>query len=140
MLTGLAGGANIAHNLTGGTGGMYPTVDPEWMVQENPQVIFTWSSPGGYSVTNDTQMSDLWNKIIGAPELSHVDAVKDDKVYLLITEITSRPRWFVGLAYLAKWSHPDLFEVMDPEDIHREYLEKFQGKGYQGIFVDPQET
>jgi iron complex transport system substrate-binding protein len=138
MLCGLAGGENIAHNLTGGTGGMYPTVDPEWVVQENPEVIFTWSSPGGYSVDNDTEMRELWTKIVDAPELAEVDAAKDKQVHLMTTEVTSRPRWFVGLAYLAKWFYPDQFEDLDPEAVHKEYLEKFQGVGYQGTFVYPE--
>lgn len=137
MLCGLAGGVNIVHNLTGGTGGMYPTVDPEWVVKENPEIIFTWSSPGGYSVTNDTSMKDLWTSIVKAPELSQVNAAKNEKIYLMTTEITSRPRWFVGLAYLAKWFNPDQFADLDPEAIHKEYLEKFQGVGYQGTFVYP---
>lgn len=137
MLCGLAGGSNIVHNLTGGTGGMYPTVDPEWVVKENPEIIFTWSSPGGYSVTNDTQMKELWTSIAKAPELSQVDAAKNERIYLMTTEITSRPRWFVGLAYLAKWMHPDLFKDLDPEAIHKKYLEKYQGVNYQGSFVYP---
>ena len=137
MLCGLAGGVNMVHNLTGGTGGMYPTVDPEWVVKGNPEIIFTWSSPGGYSVTNDTLMKDLWTSIAKAPELSQVNAVKNEKIYLTTTEITSRPRWFVGLAYLAKWFNPDQFADLDPEAIHKEYLEKFQGVGYQGTFVYP---
>jgi len=137
MLCGLAGGENIAHDLTGGTGGMYPTVDPEWVVGENPQIIFTWSSPGGYSLANDTAMRELWTKIVQAPELSRVDAAKDERVHLMTTEITSRPRWFVGLSYLAKWFYPEKFLDLDPEAIHKEYLERFQGLEYQGIFVYP---
>jgi iron complex transport system substrate-binding protein len=137
MLGGLAGGVNIAHNLTGGTGGMYPTVDLEWVVIENPQIIFTWGSPGGYYATNETEMKDLWTSIVDSNELSQVSAAKDKRVYLMTTEIASRPRWFVGLAYLAKWFNPDQFEDLDPEAIHKEYLEKFQGVGYQGIFVYP---
>ncbi|MDQ1312952.1 MAG: iron complex transport system substrate-binding protein [Euryarchaeota archaeon] len=137
MLCGLAGGENIAHDLTGGTGGMYPTVDPEWVVGENPQIIFTWSSPGGYSPANDTAMRELWTKIVQAPELSRVDAAKDERVHLMTTEITSRPRWFVGLSYLAKWFYPEKFPDLDPEAIHKEYLERFQGLKYQGIFVYP---
>ncbi|HQJ62849.1 MAG TPA: ABC transporter substrate-binding protein, partial [Methanothrix soehngenii] len=119
MLCGLAGGENIAHDLTGGTGGMYPTVDPEWVVGENPQIIFTWSSPGGYSLANDTAMRELWTKIVQAPELSRVDAAKDERVHLMTTEITSRPRWFVGLSYLAKWFYPEKFLDLDPEAIHK---------------------
>jgi iron complex transport system substrate-binding protein len=82
-------------------------------------------------------MKDLWTSIAEAPELSQVNAAKNEKIYLMTTEITSRPRWFVGLAYLAKWFNPDQFESLDPEAIHKEYLEKFQGVGYQGTFVYP---
>jgi len=116
---------------------MYPTVDPEWVVGENPQIIFTWSSPGGYSLANDSAMRELWTKIVQAPELSRVDAAKDERVHLMTTEITSRPRWFVGLSYLAKWFYPEKFLDLDPEAIHKEYLERFQGLEYQGIFVYP---
>lgn len=116
---------------------MYPTVDPEWVVGENPQIIFTWSSPGGYSLANDSAMRELWTKIVQAPELSRVDAAKDERVHLMTTEITSRPRWFVGLSYLAKWFYPEKFLDLDPEAIHKEYLERFQGREYQGIFVYP---
>ena len=137
MLCGLAGGVNIAHNLTGGTGGMYPTVDLEWVVIENPQIIFTWGSPGGYYATNETEMTQLWTSIVDSKELSQVSAAKDKRVYLMTTEIASRPRWFVGLSYLAKWFNPDQFADLDPEAIHKEYLEKFQGVGYQGAFVYP---
>lgn len=137
MLCGLAGGMNIAHDLKGGTGGMYPTVDPEWVIKEDPEIIFTWSSPGGYSVSNDTEMMNVWESIVESPELSQVSAVKNKKVYLLTTEITSRPRWFVGLAYLAKWFYPDNFEDLDPEAIHKEYLERYQKVKYQGMFVYP---
>ncbi|MDH7597228.1 MAG: ABC transporter substrate-binding protein [Methanothrix sp.] len=137
MLCGLAGGRNIAHDLKGGTGGMYPTVDPEWVIKENPEIIFTWSSPGGYTVSNDTEMMNVWNSIVKSPELSQVSAVKNNRVYLLTTEITSRPRWFVGLAYLAKWFYPDNFKDLDPEAIHKEYLEKYQKVRYQGVFTYP---
>ncbi|NPU87838.1 ABC transporter substrate-binding protein [Methanothrix sp.] len=140
MLCGLAGGRNIAHDLKGGTGGMYPTVDPEWVIKEDPEIIFTWSSPGGYSVLNDTDMVNVWNSIVKSPELSQVSAVKNNRVYLLTTEITSRPRWFVGLAYLAKWFYPDYFKDLDPEAIHEEYLERYQKVKYQGTFVYPTQT
>lgn len=137
MLCGLAGGRNIAHELKGGTGGMYPAVDPEWVIKEDPEIIFTWSSPGGYTVSNDTEMRNVWNSIVKSPELSQVSAVKNKRVYLLTTDVTSRPRWFVGLAYLAKWFYPENFKDLDPEEIHKEYLERYQNVRYQGVFVYP---
>jgi iron complex transport system substrate-binding protein len=46
---------------------------------------------------------------------------------------------FMGIGYLAKWFHPDLFEDLDPKAIHQEYLTEFQGLDYKleehGTFV-----
>lgn len=59
------------------------------MVQENTQIIFAWSSPGGYSQSNDTAMRELWTEIVQAPELSQVEAAKDQRVHLMTTEIAA---------------------------------------------------
>lgn len=43
---------------------------------------------------------------------------------------------------MAKWFHPDLFKDLDPQEIHEEYLTKFQGLNYdldkQDVFVYPE--
>jgi iron complex transport system substrate-binding protein len=137
MLCVMAGGINIAADLKGGTGGMYPTVDPEWVIEQNPEIMFKWSSPGGYNVEDTSKMKELWEEIVNRPELANVAAIKEEKVFLLTTDITSRPKYFVSFAYLAKWFHPELFDDLDPEAIHKEYLERFQGMPYQGVYVYP---
>lgn len=47
----------------------------------------------------------------------------------------------ICIAYWAKWFHPDLFEDLDPEAIHKEYLDRFQRIDYNidegGGFVYP---
>lgn len=139
MLCNKAGGINVAADLRGGTGGMYPEIDPEWLIVANPEAIFQWSSPGGYNVDDPSKMEEEWKRIISIPELADVTAIKDHRVLLLTTEITSRPCWFVSLAYLAKFLHPDIFEDLDPQAIHQEYLTRFQGLEYsldqRGVFV-----
>jgi len=50
MLCLKAGGKNIAADLRGGTGGMYPEVDSEWLIMADSEVMFQWSAPGGYNV------------------------------------------------------------------------------------------
>ena len=137
MLCVKAGGINIAEDLRGGTGGMYPTVDPEWVIEQNPEIMFRWSSPGGYNIDDTSKMKEMWEGIVNRPELANVAAIKEGKVYLLTTDITSRPKYFVSLAYMAKRFQPELFEDLDPEAIHREYLERFQGMPYRGVYVYP---
>ncbi len=141
MLCLKAGGMNVATDLRGGTGGMYPEVDLEWLIVANPEVMFQWSAPGGYNVDDISEMEAEWVEITSRPELANVTAIKEQKVYLFTTEITSRPCWFVSLAYLAKFLHPDIFEDLEPQAIHQEYLTKFQGLDYDldehGVFVYP---
>ena len=46
-----------------------------------------------------------------------------------------------GCAYYAKWLYPELFEDMDPNAIHQEYLDRFIGidldRDEHGVFVFP---
>ena len=49
--------------------------------------------------------------------------------------------FFLGVGYMAKLLHPDLFVDFDPQAIHQEYLDRFQRIDYDldehGIFVYP---
>jgi iron complex transport system substrate-binding protein len=49
--------------------------------------------------------------------------------------IWTGPRAIIGIAYMVRWIHPVLFFDLNPEALHREYLETFQGVPYCGIFV-----
>jgi len=122
---------------------MYPEVDSEWLIMADPEVMFQWSAPGGYNVDDNSEMEAEWLQIISRPELANVTAIKEQKVYMFAPEITSRPCWFVSLAYLAKWLHPDLFTDLDPQAIHQEYLTRFLRLDYDlsehGVFVYPTE-
>ena len=77
------------------------------------------------------------NEIISRPELSDVVAIKEDHVYVLGAPISSGIRSLVGELYLAKWFHPDLFEDIDPEDVHRELLDKFFDQELEEVYVYP---
>ncbi len=43
----------------------------------------------------------------------------------------------IGCLYFAKWFHPDLFEDIDPEAVHREMLQKFFDVELEGVYVYP---
>jgi len=74
-------------------------------------------------------------------ELASVTAVKNGRVYVLSQDLQSGPRSFLSSEYMAKWFHPELFEDLDPQAIHQEYLTRFQGLDYDldenGVFVYP---
>ena len=70
-------------------------------------------------------------------ELSNVDAIKNGKVFLIDTSVFASPKFVIGTAYMAKWFHPGTFQNLDPEAFHKEYIERFQGMPYRGIYIYP---
>lgn len=45
----------------------------------------------------------------------------------------------IGISYCAKWFYPEQFDEMDPQELHKEYLEEWLGAPYQGVWAYPQE-
>ncbi|RCV63303.1 iron complex transport system substrate-binding protein [Methanophagales archaeon] len=136
----MAGGNNIFDDLEGY---YYNTVDPEEVIKRNPEIIIKEKWPlGGYSTTDITELKTLRDEIMNRPELANVTAVKNGNVYVIGSCFLCKPKRFVGIAYMAKWFHPNLFNDLDPEAIHQEYLDRFH-KGLHfnvhedGFFVYP---
>ena len=139
----IAGGVNIGADLPGGF--PYPDyqkVDPEWVVQQNPDIIIKGSGGPpygrtGYEFDDSSWAKELRETIMSRPELENVSAVRDGRVYIQDTSLCG----FLGVPYYAKMLHPDLFSDLDPQAIHREYLTEFQGLDYNlsehGVFVYP---
>ncbi|NLX38924.1 MAG: ABC transporter substrate-binding protein [Methanothrix sp.] len=130
-----AGGRNVARELP-----EYVTVDMEWIVMENPQIIVkTISLPDrGRWGWNDTEEPDLIvGELKNRPGWEKVAAVEDGRVYLYCSEIAWGLDSIVLQAYSAKWFHPDI--NINPEEIYREYLDRFMGVEYPDdlIFVYP---
>ena len=135
----LAGGRNIAADLSGS----YPKVDPEWVAEQNPDIIVKIVSSdvsSGYGEDDTSELKAVRDDIMNRIVLAEVNAVKNDQVYV-ISSIVSNPRYFIGFSYHVKWFHPDLFEDLDPRAIHQEYLTEYQGLDYDlnkhGVFVYP---
>jgi iron complex transport system substrate-binding protein len=125
----MGGGINIAADLVG-----YPVVDPEWVMEQNPEFIIRITSDDGYELDDSSKMKAIRDEIMNRPELANVNAVKNGKVYTIDRQATFI-RHFVGVAYMAKWFHPELFDDLDPGAINKEYIERFQGMPYQGVYV-----
>lgn len=132
-----AGGTNIAKDLQGN----YIEVDSEWVMEENPDAIVAVSHAGGYESDNSTPLKNRFEEITGTPEFENLKAVKDGKVFVAHPTILVSPAYPVGVAYIAKWFYTELFTDLDPQALHQEYLNKFQGFDFdlnkQGAFVYP---
>ena len=135
----IAGGRNIFAD-TPGAGSI--TVDPEEVVEKNPDIIIRYidAADAGYEVDDPSKMEALRETVMNRPELANVNAVNNGAVYVMDKDPIYGPDYPIAIAYWAKWSHPDLFEDLDPQAIHQQYID-IQGLDYDlnehGVFVYP---
>ena len=137
----IAGGIDIAEDLS--YTGPWPKVDAEWVIEQNPDVIIALTFSGGYGVDDPSEMVAAKEDIIARPELANVAAVKTGNVYIMnhMDISAAGSGCLIGTAYMAKWLQPGLFDDLDPQAIHQEFLTEFQGLNYDlsehGVFVYP---
>jgi iron complex transport system substrate-binding protein len=135
ILVDLAGGINcVGQQPTG-----YPTMDPEWVVDTNPDIFFKTPKEAEVGGTPSAEaMMKVRDEIMERPELKNTTCVKDGKVFVTHSKIVAGPRQIIGLCYLAKWFHPELFPELDPRSVHEEMLKRFWGLGLEGKWGYPE--
>jgi iron complex transport system substrate-binding protein len=144
----IAGGINIADEEEFGELEFVQEVDQEWLIEQNPDIVtaMIWEVyyPGalGYEVDDNSVAHAAREEIMAMDVFSGGKAVEEGKVYLYEDELMVTPRFVVGLAYMAKWFHPELFSDLDPQAIHQQYLTDFMRIDYDlsehGVFAYPE--
>jgi len=136
----IAGGNDIFSDISAFTS----EVDPEEVIKRDPDVIVRSISiieGEGYKTDDMTALKNERDAILNSHELANVTAVKDKRVYIISTNLLFGTRYLIGIAYMAKWFYPDLFEDLDPEKIHQECITRFHGLDYNvsehGVFIYP---
>jgi len=127
----LAGGRNVAEAFEIS----YPRVTPEWVLAQDVDIIVKAASGSYGGEATSQSLNRIRDEIRGRPGWSRIPAVRDGAVYVMESSVWTGPRAVIGIAYMARWFHPGLFPDLDPEAMHREYLETFQGVEYGGTFV-----
>jgi iron complex transport system substrate-binding protein len=127
----LAGGNNIAADLI-----EEPQVDPEWVAEMNPDFFIREASGFGYAVDNTNNAQSIYREIKSRKALENTGAIQNNRLYMLSVDIYSRPGYIVGVSYLAKWFYPQLFADLNPEQVHREYMELYHpGMAFKGLWT-----
>jgi len=140
-----AGGINIAADFPSLSPKPVVNVNPEWLVEQDPNVIVktVTCTPGlcGPEANSSEEMEGLRGTVMNRSGWSNLTAVKNGRVYLIDFDLVGSTANFVGATYLAKWLYPDLFADLDPKAIHQEYLTRFQrldcDLDERGVFVCP---
>ncbi|MEM2943906.1 MAG: ABC transporter substrate-binding protein [Methanomassiliicoccales archaeon] len=150
----LAGGKPVAQDLPDWLGSnYYSTVDLEWVLEKDPDFIFvhavrytyggqTQQPAYGYDMNSTISLNETWQNIVSRPLLSSVKAVRNGDVYIIAGDFRNNAMGSVlGAVYLAKILQPELFEDLDPEAIHQEYISYWLNLEYDldehGTFLFP---
>lgn len=124
------GAKNTASELPG----QKPTVSPEWVLtQNNIKVIIEWIGTTKIKTTPDP-LIEVKETYMSDPVWAKTTAVMEGRVHIMGWRVFKGLRFSIGLLYWAKWCHPDLFNDIDPEKYHREYLQKFLGLELQNVW------
>lgn len=145
----LAGGINIAADLADSlrvdagisSKNTLPPVETEWVLEQNPDAIIGLSWNGGYEVDDESVLKERYDEIMGTAGFGETNAGKNGRIYVTYFINTLGAGDHIGVLYFAKWLYPDLFGDLDPEQVHQEYIDRFQNVDYDlkehGAFVYP---
>jgi iron complex transport system substrate-binding protein len=133
----LAGGKNIFDDVEG-----IPMVDPEAIIDKDPAVIIRGAySDAGYSVDDSSKIKELRDEIMNRSGFDKIGAVKSKNLYIVDVNLHYGLDYPIGLVYFSKIINPELFEDIDPQAIHQEFLTDILGVDYDlnkhGVFVYP---
>jgi iron complex transport system substrate-binding protein len=110
-----------ATNIAGSIPTQSATVTPEWVIDQDPDVILKIAmSPEEYD-----QLDVVRQKILARPGFDRIQAVRDTRVYVMNGDVMSSPRGIVGLLLAAKALYPDQFADINPENVLNEYAFAF---------------
>ena len=117
LLIARAGGRNV---LTQEMGATSPKVSPEWLVAENPDVLIKV-----LSVKSMENAADQYAAFIGRTGFANLDAVFENRTYMIRNDIAYGPRTFAGAVAVAKMLHPKAAASLSVRAVLDEYNTRF---------------
>lgn len=117
-------------------------IDSEEIIRSNPDVIVKNITPetalqgtGVYQPPTEKQMKDSIAAIQSRPGWDEITAVKNNDIYIMTQFGHGGASKLIGAVYMAKWLYPEHLPDLDPHEIFKEWLEKYQGfKNLEGHF------
>ena len=128
-------------NLAGGEKAGHPKVSDEWVIAANPQIIIRESSAlkgaTGPGVFDPANVEALYDSLMSRPGWDSIDAVREGRIIILDTAITTNPLGFMlAPLYIACEAYPKRFEGEDPDDTLAEMLDAYwPDEGRAGIYA-----
>ena len=115
-----------ANNIAAHLEAPYPQVSAEFVWERDPEVIIRMASRSD----SKEDMAQTREEIVNRQGLKEVEAVKNERVYLISWDVMNGPRSVVGSLYFANWFYPEKFVDIEPEEVYQEMLAEFYN--YEG--------
>jgi len=130
-----------AENMLAGFDQAFLDVDPETLVQENPDFILKEAPRGlpmGYGQEVSSPVEEALAALYGRVGWQVLDAVGNENLYIISTDLGTGPGKFIALPYFGRILYPEHFEDISPAEYLEAYYEEFQGVPFSGFFVYPE--
>lgn len=108
-------------------------VDSESIIKRNPQYIVKVSDinvMSKYEPPTKEEHNKILTELKSRPGWDGIDAVKNNKVLLLSHYVHGGASKIVGSFYIAKFLYPEQLPDLNPEEVFKEWLEKYQHLPY----------
>lgn len=116
-------------------------IAPEEVITRNPAYIVKVSdetSKSNYNPPTSAEMERIKEAIITRPGWDEIDAVKQDRILLLSHYVHGGASKLVGTMYIAKFMYPEYLPDLHPEEVFKDWLEKYQHLPYISGHTNPE--
>jgi len=115
----------------------------------NPEIVIAeaWvegeppSNLTGYNMKSPDNAKQYLETLYRNEVLKETSAGKNGRIYIfhgpILLGSCSSP---IGICYCAKWFYPEVFKDLNPDDINKEYFEKWLGAPYKGVWGYPTDS
>ncbi len=127
LVVDVAGGENIADELlleTAGSKGASNTLDPEYVIDKDPEFIVTSGINDGWLAILNEKSAPTYD-IINRNGWKDLQAVKNDNLYEFAHSTSRSIYAFYPSLKMAKTFYPEEFKDVNPEAILDEFFDKF---------------
>ena len=108
-------------------------VESEAVVDADPEYIVKVSAPDVYSSYYPPTLEEhkeIKEELINRSGWDEIEAVKNDNILLLSHYVHGGASKLVGTMYIAKFLYPEFLPELHPEQVFKDWLEKYQKLDY----------